>query len=99
MRRKHTEKERTEPQYNLFNTRLPRQDQWNQCQPLHNLSQALRDPHEPQKIRPENSQASERGSDNERSQTYLLHTLTYVPVHKGTLRVHEVEFVVLEGIY
>ena len=33
------------------------------------------------------------------TKTYLLHTLTYVPVHKGTLRVHEVKFVVLEGVY
>jgi hypothetical protein len=94
---KHTEKEQAIPRNNPFNTRLPLQDQRNLCQPLHNLSQALPDPHEPQRIRPEYPpQASERRSDSDsESQTHLLHTLTYVPVHKGTLRVHEVEFVVL----
>ena len=92
---KNTEKKRAVSRNNLFNTRLLLQDQPNPCQPLHNLSQAPRDPHEPQRIRPEYPQASERRSDNESSQTYLLHTFTYVPVHKGTLRVHEVEFVVL----
>jgi hypothetical protein len=83
--------------YTVFSsTRLLPPLQPNPYRLLHSLSPEPQDLHGPQRTRPKRPVSMVNTYHGRNA--HLFHSFTDIPVHKGTLRVHEIEFVICKSL-